>query len=159
MGDGIRTGLPRLDNPTVVAYIHFKDDDKGLLIADLLGFNWWLGLGKVKVKKIKLSYRINRNHSKLIKVTRSRSKSIIKWKKCKSLIDFDHFDNHFDWFDQSLRLIRPITSIDFDWLRSIRQSNFSIDIPWYYNCDIKCHHDPEPWLTPGIPGKFQGFWG
>ena len=47
--------------------------------------------------------------------------------KCKSSIDFDRFDNHFD----RLRLIRPITSIDFDWLRSIRQSNFSIDIPWH----------------------------
>ena len=86
-----------------------KDGSKGFLIADLSGFNWRLEMGKVKVKKNKVNRtdRSNRSRSKSLEVDRSQSKSE---KKCKSSIDFDRFDNHFD----RLRLIRPITSIDFD---------------------------------------------
>ena len=60
-----------------------KDGGKGLLITDLSGFNWWLGL--VKVEKIKLieyqlkSLEADQSHSKPIEVNH-------KVKKCKSSI-------------------------------------------------------------------------
>ena len=75
---------------------------------------------------LKVSWSDNRNYSKPIEVNWSRSKSIEADRNrskpiedlhfFEALIDFDRFDNHFDW----LRLIWPITSIDFDRLQLLR---------------------------------------
>ena len=59
----------------MVLVLQIKDGSKALLIANLSGFNWRLGIGKVKVKKNKVN-RINRNHSKSIEVNQKMKKNV-----------------------------------------------------------------------------------
>ena len=78
---------------------------------------------------------VNQTRSKSIKPDQSQSKIYIFFQ---FLIDFDclinQFDRPIDQFDRPIdqfdcvRLIRPITSIEFDWVRSIRSS---IEFDWH----------------------------